>query len=143
MENASKALLIAGGVLIAVLILSAGVYLVMTSKEVGTTYGSVAEENETKSFNSNFIQFLERTDITAHEIVTIINYSKEYEREHGAAPNIIIKNAPNYTTDKISNNSIGFITMSSEKGWTFSCKSGSISYDEKGRVNSITFVKNN
>lgn len=142
MENASKALLIAGGVLIAVLILSIAVHLVVTYKEVGTAYEDMNVENEVKSFNNNFTKFIGRTDITPQEIVSIINYCEEYEQNYGVAPEIDIKNASPYNITKIKKDAIEFIITSTNNKWTFYCDVKNVSYDEQGKINKIVFTKN-
>ena len=56
MENASKALLIGGGVLIALLILSIGVYLFVEFRNLGTSYEKNIETSEIQKFNTNFLK---------------------------------------------------------------------------------------
>ena len=141
MENASKALLIAGGVMIAILILSIVMYLVATYKEVGETHQDISLENEVKSFNSNFTKFIGREDITAQEIVTIINYCQEYEESYETAPKIEVLNASSYNISKIKRDLIEFITVSSDNNWKFACNVESVVYDDKGKVSKIIFTK--
>lgn len=143
MENASKALLIAGGVLIAILILSLGVYLAATFSQLGTTYEGVNEENEIKKFNSNFIKYEGRTDITAQEIITIINFCKEYEANYGITTNIAISNVSGWSVNQINtqqNGEIDFIKHCNDNNYTFKC---SIGYNNTtGLINEIRFRKN-
>ena len=141
MENASKAFLIAGGVLIAILILSLGVYLVSTYGKLGTTYEGVTQENEIKKFNSNFTSLEGRTDITAQEIVTTINFCDEYENNYGTTASIVISNA-GWSTDKIKtkeNGEIAFITDCTSKEYKFRCNT--IYDNETGMVKTIIFTK--
>lgn len=142
MENASKALLMAGGVLIAILILSLGVYLFTTSRQLGTTYEGVIQENEIKKFNSNFTKYEGRTDITAQEIITTINLCKEYEENYGISTDIAISNISGWSVNKINskeNGEIAFITDCTNENYKFSC---SISYDDKtGIINKVNFRK--
>lgn len=143
MENASHAFLIAGGVLIAILILSLGVYLVLTYSQLGTTYEGVIEENEIKKFNSNFTSLEGRNDITAQEIITVINFCDEYENNYGITASIVISNA-GWSADKIKakeNGEIAFITDCTNKQYKFRCNT---IYDNKtGMVKTITFTKIN
>lgn len=73
MENAAKALLIAGGVLIAILILSLFAYL--TRKMGGSTAGiySLMSQNEISEFNQKFLKYDGRQDLTIQDVVTIVN----------------------------------------------------------------------
>lgn len=142
MENASKAFLIAGGVLIAILILSLGVYLFTTYSQLGTTYEGTIQENEIKKFNSNFTKFEGRTDITAQEIITAINFSKEYEANYGITTGITISGASPWTVDNINreqNGEIDFIKYCNEKNCTFKCN---LIYDNTtGLIEKATFTK--
>lgn len=154
MENASRALLIAGGVLLAMLILGIGVYLFINSRTVGDSYQQRVEINEIQKVNSNFTVFLERSDITAQEIVTAINYSKKYKEENGIDIDITLTGSglSSWTTNKISESeeaSIGFIKYcngenSDGKQITFKCNY--ITYYNEGIdagiVKTVTFVKN-
>ena len=55
MENASKALLMAAGVLIGILILSLGVYLFVSfSQHASQTYDQI-KEDQINQFNSEFV----------------------------------------------------------------------------------------
>jgi len=96
-ENASKALIMAGSVLIGVLILTLFVYLFRTMGE----YAAEAERNRAKTqinmFNTNFTKYLgettyevediEKKTCTIHDIVTAANFAKQtnqalgYEKE--------------------------------------------------------------
>ena len=99
MENASKALIIAGGILIAILILSMGVYLFSTYGQIGGSYEKKQAKEELDKFNSIFTKFEGRTDITVQEIVTLANFVREYNEENG-------RTAANGTNIKVCYNTI-------------------------------------
>lgn len=80
MENASKALIIAGGVLIAIMILTMGVYLIGQFGKTSDSYVTQLDTVELHKYNSNFEVFLDRTDITAQEIVTVISMSQQKDQ---------------------------------------------------------------
>lgn len=77
MENASKALIIAGAVLIGILIISMGVLLATTLQKTAKTYYTSMNTNEIQKFNSeitkNFIIENGYTYITAQGIITLKN----------------------------------------------------------------------
>ena len=83
MENASKALLISGGILVAMLVISIGVYLFASYSDVGSSYEQTMEATEIQKFNVNFTKFEGRDDITIHEILTLANFAKQYEEQTG------------------------------------------------------------
>ena len=78
MENASKALTMAAGVLIGVLIISLAVYLFV---DFGTTSAEVNKQNEKQKivqFNSQFTSYeTEEKTWTIYDIITIAKYAKE------------------------------------------------------------------
>lgn len=75
MENATKALLIAGGVLISIIIISV---LVVTFQKYGNvlkTYDATVNQEEITKFNTNFTKYLGQ-DLTIHEAITITNFAE-------------------------------------------------------------------
>lgn len=152
MENASKALLISGGVLIAILILTMGVYLFATYGQLGENYEKNLSSGEIRKFNSNFIQFEGRDNITAQEIVTLYKFVKAYneknetsidtfEVEDAIGSNVpnssnmalteedLVKFIENNSNDSINNNIIYFECTKLEYN------------DDTGMVNEIGFKK--
>lgn len=81
MENASKALLIAGGILITIIIISIGVGLYTLFSKQSKEYSQIMDNTEVQKFNSNFEVFIGREDITAQEIVSVFNLAKEYDNK--------------------------------------------------------------
>lgn len=82
MENASKALLMAAGVLIGLLILSLGVFLFAdfgaTSKEV---YNEL-EAHQLTEYNAQYTVYSGRKDITIYEIVSVANLAKQNNEDY-------------------------------------------------------------
>ena len=76
MENASKALLIAGGVLIAIIILALIVGVFRSAGNQSRTYNKTMQAEEITKFNSNFTKFLGK-NLTIHEVVTICNFAEQ------------------------------------------------------------------
>ena len=90
MENASKALLIAGGILISMLVISIGVYLFANYRGLATSHEQTMQADEIREFNVNFEKFEGRTDITIQEIVTLANFAKQYEEQTGIHIQVIL-----------------------------------------------------
>ena len=82
MENASQALIIGGTILIAIIVLSMGVYLFTNASKVGESYQQSQELSELAKFNARFTAFEGRKDITAQEIVTLANYVINYNEQN-------------------------------------------------------------
>ena len=74
MENASKALLMAGGILIGILILSLMTTLFVSSRQLSANYDNTKNEEAIQRFNVNFTKYLGQ-DITIHQHITIKNFA--------------------------------------------------------------------
>lgn len=118
MENASKALIMAGGILLGVLILALMVTLFASSKSLSNSYETTKQSEAVQQFNTNFTKYLGK-DLTIHEVVTICNFALE----NGFSENNIIGLQ---TKDNIMNNNAKYkLTING--------------YSDEGYVNSITF----
>ena len=60
MENASKALIIAGSILLSILIIALGMFIFSSSSSTSDTMGSTLSENEKQTFNIKFEKYLGR-----------------------------------------------------------------------------------
>ena len=76
MENATKALLIAGGVLIAIIIISVMVITFKKTGNISKTYDKTINQEDVAKFNENFTKY-EYKDLTIHQAITITNFAKE------------------------------------------------------------------
>ena len=83
MENASKALLMAGGVLIGIMILSLAVYLIMNFGSASAEAHRINEQNQLNEFNVQFTAYEGRNDITIHDIVTVANLARSNNDKYG------------------------------------------------------------
>ena len=77
MENASKAILIAGAMLIGVLLFSLFIYVVRKNGEETSKVYTTFEQNEIAEFNQKFFNYEGRTDLTIQDVVTIVNLAKD------------------------------------------------------------------
>ena len=84
MENASNALIIAGGILIGVLILSLAVYLFIDFGSTSDDINKKIEEQQLTQFNSKFTVY-ESTEKkwTIYDIVTVAGYAHENNQYYG------------------------------------------------------------
>lgn len=93
MENASKALLMAGGILLGILILSLMVTLFVGAGNLSKSYEEGKKADAIQKFNSNFTKYLGK-DITTHEAVTISNFAKI---ENNKIKEVTVNNSKNET----------------------------------------------
>lgn len=113
MENATKALLIAGGVLIAIIIISVMVITFKKTGNISKTYDKTINQEDVTKFNENFTKYLNK-ELTIHQAITITNFAKE----NGVAINgielkvsEIEKNFKNrYKISILGHNEEGYIT---------------------------------
>ncbi len=76
MENASKALLFAAGILIAIILISVAVYLVNMSQDATKGVGSAMTEMELMQFNQKFTTYEGvRTGSQVKQLITTVNSS--------------------------------------------------------------------
>lgn len=89
MENASRALIMAASVLLAVMVITVGVALFNSFAGSGRRIIEKLDEKENSEFNANFYKYYGQIDgeyikVTAHDIVTVANNAKENNIRYGA-----------------------------------------------------------
>lgn len=80
MENASKALIMAAGVLVAIMLISIGTYIFSTFSEFAKNTEEEIFGHQRAEFNSQFTQY-ETTSCTIYDIVSLANYAKNYNEK--------------------------------------------------------------
>lgn len=106
MENASKALIIAGGVLIVILVLTLFAYI-NTKMGSGTSnlYSRLEDRNITE-FNQKFLNYDENNHLRIQEVVSLINMAKNANINNniGAHVDVLVDNASylDKTTDELN-----------------------------------------
>lgn len=142
MENASKALIISGGILISILVMSIGVYLFVSYRESSSTIQQTMQASQLQEFNVNFTTFEGRSEITIQEIATLVNFVKQYNKEQDVEIKVWLNNdnlLDNDIIELIQDN----LTNENEVKY-FKCNvsiNTDITYDNYGRVNSIKFTE--
>lgn len=83
MENASRALIMAAGVLLGIMIISLGTYIF-------SMFSDFAKEQETElynhtisEFNNQFLKYENATDITLHDIISLANLARDNNQKYG------------------------------------------------------------
>ncbi len=153
MENASKALIMAAGVLMAVLILSLAAYLIAT---FGSSAADIQKENEQKilsEFNSKFTVYEGRSDLTIYDVITAANYAKENNDKYNLDTSSAGIDSTFYINVKLDSDN-NFETLSLDKQNekleenqasvtknTYKCSQVKIS-SKTGRVYQVIFKKN-
>lgn len=147
MENASKALIMAGGVLIGILIISLAVYLFT---DFGSTSAQINAQNSQKQiteFNSKFTSYEEYKDkdgnwkITIYDIITLASYAKENNQyyEDTSEEQIKVKIDNIEIQDNTNDRNQELINKYTSDGILKKFKCSKVEYNTRGKVNSITF----
>ena len=140
MENATKALLIAGGVLIAIIMVSIAVHLHSMYSSQAEEYNETITAVELEKFNSKFFVYLGRNDIKVQEIVSVVNLAKEYDYQIKIyVSGTILNFDASYTQED-------FIKDKQDKlfSCTFNASGGNSNptYDANGKITKLRFTEN-
>ena len=143
MENASKALIMAGGVLIGVLVISLAVYLFVS---FGQTSVEINDENSQKQltqFNSKFTSYEGKKNLTIYDAITVAGYANENNEYYDNDSNyIIIVNLDGRRIDNQLSNIERIRKTQNKKSEDLTVyKCEVIDYHENGRVKTINFKK--
>ncbi len=136
MENASKALIMAAEIILGILILVIIILGYHSWSNFSKNINQNINQTRINEFNSKFLGYNGRTDLTAHDVVTIVNLANDYnidsetgeEKDAGYKINVNITGASgNATMNGIKNNNIQFITKNEYKRFSMT----NIDYDQK------------
>lgn len=145
MENASKALIIAGSVLIAIMILALGVYLVGGLEQTADSYTTEVEITEIRKYNSKFEVYVGRKDIMAQDIITVISMAQHEQREIKVYIDGV--DCTNYTEEQknkfLSENILTYNSDGTTNNlYSYDEQKCPIKYNSQGMVIQIGFRKN-
>ncbi len=152
MENASKALIMAGGILVGLLIISLAVYLFVDFGKTASDINNQNAEQQVVEFNSRFVKYESNKDkdgnwqTTIYDIISLAGYAKENNEYYADSSDEQI--SVNIVASPVSNNiqrlsdyrSLMSQYMYDGSGTAlrkFSCES--ISYNTRGKVKVINF----
>ncbi len=126
MDNASKALIMAGGVLIAMLIISLSVYMLTTARGVANASEQRMTQTQIESFNRFFINY--PSEITGLDVYNIIGKIKDINNDENS-----IANAPSYSGADLSD-------VTSTESFADVYKY-SYEYGNNGAISTVSFTK--
>lgn len=81
MENASKALIMAAEILLGVIFLSLFVLAYFGWETFANKINTNLEQTEIQEFNDKFFAYEGKTNLTAHDVVTIVSLAHEYNND--------------------------------------------------------------
>lgn len=143
MENASKALIMAGGVLIGVLIISLAVYLFADFGAKSASINAQNAEKQLASFNSKFTSYETLEDITIYNIITVKGYAIENNNrydESNEEEKIYVQIGGQSILEKKDTELIQTY-LNKTNGTITKFKCNGIEYNDRGKIKSINFFK--
>lgn len=141
MENAAKALIMAGGILIGLLVFAMFVYEMTAFASHSRIYEEKVAQQQTMEFNSQFEKYLSH-DITAQDVVTIYNLTVQWNNGH-PDDDVTIHWGANELKSKIESDISDFLAKYNENQFKCEIKSesGIEPYDKWGRVRHLYISK--
>ena len=145
MENASKALLMAAGVLIGILLISLAVYLFV---DFGSTSAQINTQNAEKQltqFNSKFTSYIGKEGLTIYDVITVAGYARENNNRYSESLDenkitvqvIADKVYNNFQDNNLQASIENFTNKNTGELTNFTCDV--TSYHNNGRVANVIF----
>ena len=150
MENASKALIMAGGVLIGILILSLAAYLFLSFGAKSQEIHSRIDETQLNRYNAQYNIYADRTDITIYDIISLANLAKENEKNNSTYSNydtdykvtVILTDGGDVNLSNTNEVLKTYSEVDINGNLKYSFKCDKIEYHSNGRISKIKFTKN-
>ena len=128
MENASKALIIAGGILLALFIITVTLYMILYVRTIRQAEEAKKEIEQLHTFNQSY-EVYDRKLLYGAEVISLINKIKDNNQKYQQSSTFQM----NYILTDFTEDSI-------EKTGVYTCTN--IEYnDETGRISSMSFKK--
>jgi len=140
MENASKALLIAAEVLVAVLVISVGVALFSSFAGSSKNIVQKLEESKVAEFNDNFFKYYgDNVIVTAHDVVTMANVAKQNNIDYEIQDNSKYNNNSYYVQIQVGKD-LNF-EKKTENEYSNFIKNNMLVQDEDGKLTKTKLFK--
>lgn len=108
MENASKALLMAAGVLMGLMILSLSIYLFTEFRGITDNFHDNIEQNQINQFNSQFTSYEVKEYITIYDIISMANLATQNNKKYEYSKRTTSTGEDSYIAVKIGATSIEY-----------------------------------
>lgn len=108
MENASKALIMAASVLIAIMVLTLAVYLFTSFSGRANDMKQQQAEEQLNQFNTQFIQYQNRNDVTIYEVISVAQLATEINKTYDLRKNEDDDQGSYYVKVKLKNDYIEY-----------------------------------
>lgn len=149
MENASKALIIAGTLLLTLMVLSVLVYVFITYSQYSYEYDQKKETEALVQNNTKFTKYMGQT-LTAQDVLTIANLTNEYNKKYDyrhidlyLKENSTYKNIFNIINYENTSNNDWKSFLTNNSGNTYIIEDSGIVYNNDGTIREIYINKRN
>ncbi len=122
MENASKALIIAGAILLAILLISLGIMIYNQAQN--TVNNSGMSQAEIQAYNNRFMKY-EGSNKTGSEVKSLVNEAIATNSDESIDAKVKVNNNESFSTSDIDTTAKYKVTLSYEKG-----RVSNIAYEE-------------
>ena len=129
MENASKALVIAGAILVSILLISIGVLIINSTNKMTDQVGSSSDTMAIQSFNAQFTAY-EGTENTAAQIKEL----RSKVNASNAANNVTTEGQPKYIKFELSSEITSMTALLNTSRYTVNLNYASTGYIDKVTV---------
>ena len=142
MENASKALVIAGAILISILLITMGILLINSGRDVANSGKNAMSSSAIQAFNSQFTQY-EGTGKSLSEINQLLDIVMSSNASHNNQVIIKLTNLENYNVDIGVMDSARFTVKDEETQANILCSSSNLKTinDIKSTINQYKNLK--
>jgi len=121
MENASKAILIAGGVLLMIMALSFAMYLFRDIGESTSEYYEQLEQSDIDQFNQKFTKYEGKNDLTIQDVVSIANLAKDNNQAEKMPVEVKVILGTNELQNKSENDLNSLLAENADPNIRFKC----------------------
>lgn len=154
MENATKALYIAAGVLIGIMILSLAVMLFSGLQSYVEEYKNQIESNDLNAFNNKYQKYIQEDNLTIQDIVTVagiayednssLNVDSEEWKDNDISENSLYVGVY-LDNERIDNNIKEKMSelLAENRTEEYKYKISEVKYSQAGRVYKISFSTDN
>ena len=121
MENASKAILIAGGVLLMIMALSFATYIFRSIGESTSEYYEQLEQSDIDQFNQKFTKYEGKNDLTIQDVVSIVNLAKDNNQTEKMPVEVKVTLGTNELQNKSENDLNSLLAENADPNIRFIC----------------------
>lgn len=140
MENASRALLMAATVLVAILVASVGVALFSSFAGSSKDIIDRIEESKISQFNNNFFKYYgANQEVTAHDVITMVNIARSNNAQYGLESESSYSHSSPYIRIQVRN--INNFEKKTESYYAQFIKDNMLIEDEDGKLTKTKLFK--